>query len=300
MEKAVITNIQGYSIHDGTGIRTVVFTKGCPLKCRWCANPENLSGKIQVGFIEKLCTGCLKCLKNCKEGAISGTGYRILQDKCTSCAACVEGCFYGALVRYGEENTSEEVFQKVKRDKMFYDESGGGVTVSGGEPLMYPAFVRELFEMCRGEGINTLIETCGYAESKALEEVFPVTDMFYFDLKHMDDKTHVEYTGCSNAKILENGRYIARHGGNVLFRQPLIPGVNDTDWNIAATAEYIKGLGLAEKGIQLMPYHRAGKSKYDALNMAYKMGETQIMNAAEIETVAEKYRQAGINCSISK
>ncbi len=300
MEKAVITNIQGYSIHDGPGIRTVVFTKGCPLRCRWCANPENLSKAPQVGFISKLCTGCLRCMKHCEERAISATGYRIIRDRCVSCGKCADSCFYGALVRYGEVQTSEEVFQKVRRDKMFYDESGGGVTVSGGEPLMYPGFVRELFEMCRGEGINTLVETCGYADRDALIEVFPVTDMFYFDLKHLNDEIHREYTGCSNFKILENGRYIAEHGGNVLFRQPLIPGVNDSDGNIAATAAYIKELGLEESGIQLMPYHRAGKSKYDALDMPYEMEETKIMSAREIEAVAEKYRQAGINCSVSK
>ena len=300
MEKAVITNIQGYSIHDGPGIRTVVFTKGCPLRCRWCANPENLSGKPQVGFISKLCTGCQRCIKNCEEGAISATGYRIIRDKCASCGKCADGCFYGALVKYGEEQTAEDVFQKVRRDKMFYDESGGGVTVSGGEPLMHPKFVRELFEMCRGEGIHTLIETCGYAEPYALSEVLPVTDMFYFDLKHMDDKIHREYTGCSNGKILDNGRYIAENGGNVLFRQPLIPGVNDTDRNIAATADYIRELGFEKSGIQLMPYHRAGKTKYEALGMPYEMEGTEIMSASELEAVAEKYRHAGINCSISK
>ena len=300
MESAIITNIQGYSIHDGPGIRTVVFTKGCPLRCAWCANPENLSNQVQIGFLEKLCTGCLKCLKNCEHKAISQTGYRIIREKCTSCGKCVQGCYYGALVKYGQRQTSQEVFSKVRRDKMFYDESGGGVTVSGGEPLTYPGFVRELFELCRSEKIDTCIETCGYVSKEALDMVFDVTDRFYFDLKHMDDNIHMQYTGRSNIKILENARYLAQKGAQLLFRQPLIPGVNDTDENIRSTADYIKQLGMESTGIQLMPYHRAGKTKYDALKMEYTMDSTEIMSAQELENIAGKYRQYGVSCSISR
>ena len=300
MESALITNIQGYSIHDGPGIRTVVFIKGCPMRCRWCANPENLTDTVEIGFIKKLCTGCLRCLKSCDENAISGGEYRILREKCTACGKCVKACYYGALVKYGDTMTSDEVFRKVRRDKMFYDESGGGVTVSGGEPLTKAEFVRELFEMCRGDGIDTCVETCGYVSRGAFEKVLPVTSRFYFDLKHMDDEIHRKYTGCSNEKILENAMYLANNGANILFRQPLIPGVNDTDENIKATAAFIKKLGYKETGIQLMPYHRAGKSKYEALGMEYEMDGTEIMAVGDIEEIAAKYRREGVNCSISK
>ena len=146
---AIVTNIQGYSIHDGPGIRTVVFLKGCPLRCKWCANPENLQGYPQIGSISKLCTGCGRCAKTCRFGAIlPGDGQRINREACTRCGECVETCYYKALVRYGETKTAEEVFAKVRRDKMFYETSGGGVTVSGGEPLLHPEFVAELFSLC--------------------------------------------------------------------------------------------------------------------------------------------------------
>ena len=159
---ALISNIQGYSIHDGPGIRTVVFLKGCPLRCRWCANPENLEDRVRVGFLANLCQHCARCAKVCPQGAIlPDAERRIDRNRCDDCALCVEACFYGALVRYGKRMTVEEVFDQVRRDKIFYDSSGGGVTVSGGEPLTHADFVAELFTLCREEGINTCVETCG-------------------------------------------------------------------------------------------------------------------------------------------
>jgi pyruvate formate lyase activating enzyme len=160
--KAIVTNIQGFSIHDGPGIRTVVFFKGCPLSCQWCANPECFSGEPQIGFIETLCTGCGKCMEICTNHSIrydEGT-HRIDYSRCTACGNCRDSCSYGALVRYGESMTVSEVWDAVIRDKMFYDSSGGGITVSGGEPLLWSKFVRELFELCHKEFIDTCIETC--------------------------------------------------------------------------------------------------------------------------------------------
>jgi pyruvate formate lyase activating enzyme len=302
MNKAVITNIQGYSIHDGPGIRTVVFFKGCSLSCRWCANPECLSEKPQIGFIETLCAHCGKCQEACRNNAIllENGGYRIDHSKCVVCGKCRDNCSYDAMVKYGDLMTVDEVWDAVRRDKMFYYTSGGGVTVSGGEPLLNAHFVRELFELCRKEQIGTSVETCGFVNSEAFLEVMPVTDHFLFDLKHMDRDIHKKYTGQHNDKILENAASIIKHGADVLFRQPLIQGVNDSAMEIEKIAGFIKSLGETASRLQLMPYHRMGQSKYKALNIKYDMEELSIMENDKIEAVKNAYISCGINCTISR
>jgi len=301
-ERAIITNIQGYSIHDGPGIRTVVFFKGCPLRCKWCSNPENLVPSVQVGFVEKLCRQCGRCLKACPHAAIvPGQGiYRINQEKCVACGLCVQACYYDALVLYGEEMTAVEVFAKVRRDKMFFDSSGGGVTASGGEPLLHPRFLYELFAKCREEGIGTCVETCGHVATQAFATVLPVVDQFLFDLKHMDNEVHREYTGLPNHRILENARFLVEQNAEVLFRMPLIPGVNDSPENIEATASFMKSLGPGGMNLQLMPFHRLGQSKYDALKMKYEFENVALMEASGIEAVKDLFLSLGINCTISR
>jgi len=302
MDSAFITNIQGYSIHDGPGIRTVVFFKGCPLSCKWCANPECISGKPQVGFIELLCKECGKCLETCQHNAINTdeNKHRIDYSLCNSCGECSDNCSYGALVKYGNPMTVDEVWDEVRRDKIFYDTSGGGVTVSGGEPLLHPAFVRELFELCRGEQINTCVETCGSVNSSAFQEIMPVTDHFLFDLKHLDPEIHKSYTGKSNDRILENAALLMEHNADVVFRNPLIPGVNDSESNIDATSGFLKRLGKKAIRLELMPFHRMGKDKYKAINIEYPMGDTGIMEDKTVEAVKNAYIDRGIKCTISK
>ena len=298
---ALIENIQGYSIHDGPGIRTVVFLKGCPLRCRWCANPENLADRVQIGFLSNLCQHCGRCAKSCPQGAIlPDADRRIDRARCDECGKCVDACFYGALVRYGREMTVEEVYDKVRRDKMFYDSSGGGVTVSGGEPLTHAEFVAELFRLCRGEGIHTCVETCGCVPQRALETVLPLTDLFYFDLKLMDSGLHRAYTGLDNAQILQNARFLAEQGAELLFRQPLIPGVNSTEENVRATAEFIRSLGRPELGLQLMPYPRMGTSKYAALDQPYTLEALEIMPGEQVEAVRALYESCGVPCTVSR
>ncbi len=301
-QKAAITNIQGFSIHDGPGIRTVVFFKGCPLVCGWCANPECLSGGPQIGFIETLCTNCGDCSDVCAEDAIrDGIGvHRIDYARCTSCGDCVDHCAYGALVRYGELKTVEDVWDAVRRDKIFYDSSGGGVTASGGEPLLRSGFVRELFELCRQDGIDTCIETCGLARRDAFLEVIPVTDHFLFDLKHMDPEIHKKHTGQTNGLILDNARLLVEQGADILFRQPLIPGINDTPGNIEATAAFLSGLGKNGARLELMPYHRMGWSKYRALDMQYSMDGMEAAGENVVELVVRAYLDRGVHCTISK
>jgi pyruvate formate lyase activating enzyme len=299
---ATVTNIQGFSIHDGPGIRTVVFFKGCPLSCQWCANPECLSREPQIGFIKTLCTVCGKCSEICANYAIRhGEGmHRIDYSRCTACGNCRDHCSYGALVRYGDSMTVSEVWNAVICDKMFYDSSGGGITASGGEPLLWSKFVRELFELCHKEFIDTCIETCGFARRQELLDVIPVTDHFLFDLKHMDSDVHRKYTGSPNNQILKNAALALEHGADVIFRQPLIPGINDSIMNIEATADFLINLGKSAARLQLMPYHRMGQSKYKALAMPCIMEELDTANDEQVEAVRKAYLARGIDCTISR
>jgi pyruvate formate lyase activating enzyme len=299
--KAIVTNIQGYSIHDGPGIRTVVFLKGCPLRCRWCANPEGLFPGIQIGFIHNLCTDCGRCFDACPENALTGDGlhHRIDYSKCTACGKCVDACHYKALVRYGSEMSAEEVFTAVRRDKLFYDTSGGGVTVSGGEPLLQAAFVKTLFERCKTDNINTCVETSGFIPASNLLEVLPVTDFLLYDLKHMDLGAHRQYTGQWNDLILSNARLAAEKGADILFRVPLIPGVNTSNTNISATAAFIKALP-GQQRVQLMPFHRLGDGKYKALNLENTMRETELMTSEQVEAARQCFENWGVTCSISE
>jgi pyruvate formate lyase activating enzyme len=301
-QNPIIANIQAFSIHDGPGIRTVVFFKGCPLSCQWCANPECLSAKPQIGFIENLCADCGKCLDACTNNAIRHTEgeHRIDYSRCRSCGNCRDQCYCGALIQYGESMTLAEVWDVVRRDKMFYDESGGGVTVSGGEPLLHPAFVRKLFELSRQERIDTCVETCGWVDPEALLEIIPVTDHFLFDLKQMDPEVHKKRTGRSNGKILKNAALLIERGANVLFRQPLIPAFNNSIENIEATARFLSSLGKDAARLQIMPFHRMGRSKYSALNMPYNMEGFGAADDEQVEAARKAYIQYGIDCSISR
>ncbi|MEA4813585.1 MAG: glycyl-radical enzyme activating protein [Oscillospiraceae bacterium] len=299
MEKALINNIQGYSIHDGPGIRTTVFFKGCSLHCKWCANPEGILPHTQIGFIRNLCKECGKCYDTCKNGAINinPKDHRINYDKCIACGKCVEACFYGALTKYGKLMSVDEVFQKVIADKLFYDASKGGVTVSGGEPLLHANFVAELFKKLKEVKIHTAIETAGFVDSIAFDIVAPYTNLFLFDIKHIDPQIHELYTGHSNELILSNAKNLINNGSNVLFRLPLISGINDGEVNINQISKFLKNIGAAD--LQLMPYHRMGESKYLALNMPYECANIKTMTAQEVNNVKMSYIKRGINCSIS-
>ncbi len=299
----LVTNIQGYSIHDGPGIRTVVFLKGCSLECQWCCNPECVSPHPEVGFFKSLCTKCGMCAGICSVEALvfeSGGYPQINHEQCSGCGACSSVCSYKAIVLYGKPMNAEEIFDTVHRDKMFYEASGGGVTVSGGEALLQPQLICNLFEKCHQVGIHTCVETSGYAPESALRQVIPHTDYILFDLKYMDSDKHCRYTGKPNALILDNARFVAQSGIEILFRMPLIPGINDGLQNIKETADFLCGLGNHTHRIELMPYHRLGKGKYESLNRKYHLSEIPKADPDKLESVKKAFETNGITCLISR
>jgi pyruvate formate lyase activating enzyme len=298
----LVTNIQGYSIHDGPGIRTVVFLKGCGLECQWCSNPECISPQPEVGFIKNLCTKCGKCAEVCPDGALiyeEGELPRIDRERCSGCGVCSSVCSYKAIVLYGEQMNADEVFDAVNRDKMFYQTSGGGVTVSGGEALMQPQFVCDLFEKCRRAGIHTCVETSGYIAESALRQVLPYTDLVLYDLKHLNSEKHRQYTGKPNDLILSNAKIVAASGVETLFRMPLIPKINDDMQNIKMTAEFLHELGNNTLRIELMPYHRLGKGKYESLDKEFHLSEILSPEPNEIDSVKNEFADYNITCLIS-
>jgi len=299
----LITNIQGYSIHDGPGIRTVVFFKGCGLECRWCSNPECISPQPEVGFMKNLCTKCGKCSGTCPDGALvyeEGGFPRINHELCTGCGACSSVCSYKALVLYGQPMNADEIYGAVSGDKMFYEASGGGVTFSGGEALLQPQLVCDVFEKCRQAGIHTCIETSGYVTTSNLKQVIPYTDYILYDLKLQDSGLHQQYTGQPNKLILDNARVVAESGIEALFRMPLIPGINDDKQNIKETADFLHGLGNKFSRIELMPYHRLGQGKYASLGKSYPMPNPLPQGPEQVEKVKKAFEDSGIKCSISR
>jgi len=302
MISGLVTNIQGYSIHDGQGIRTVVFLKGCSLECQWCSNPECISPHPEVGFIQKLCTKCGKCAGICPNGALDyqeGKLPHLDQERCDGCGICCEACSYKALVLYGKLMSEEEVFDAVKRDKIFYQASSGGVTVSGGEPLLQPQIVCDVFQKCRQDGIHTCIETSGCAPESALRQVLPYTDYILYDLKHLNSEKHRQYTGKPNELILSNARIAAESSVETLFRMPLIPGINDDEQNIRQTAGFLHGLGDNTLNIELMPYHRLGKGKYESLGRRYPLNNVPSPEPEHLESIKKIFESEGIMCTIS-
>ena len=280
-----------------------MFLKGCGLACQWCSNPECISPHPEVGFIKALCTRGGKCAGICPEGALVYEEDKfpyIDRKRCTGCGICTSRCSYQALVLYGKSMNANEVFDVVSRDKMFYDSSGGGITVSGGEALLQPQLVFELFEKCRKAGIHTCIETSGHAAESALRQVLPYTDYILYDLKHLNSEKHRQYTGKSNKTILANAKIAAASSIATLFRMPLVPGINDDGPNIKETADFLHGLGNNASHIELMPYHRLGKGKYESLDKKYPLPKIVSPERGHLESIKKAFESTGIACTISR
>lgn len=276
MKKGMLLNIQRFSVHDGPGIRTLVFMKGCPLTCQWCSNPESQLQDPEMGYFESRCVKCGKCIDACPVGAISMTGdEEIVTDRkiCDACGKCVEVCSYQAREIAGEWVTVDYLLAEVEKDRDFYSNSGGGVTVGGGEPAQQSEFVTEFLKTCHDRWLHTAIETCGHVPWKNLEGILEFVDYIFYDIKHMDPEVHKRITGVSNKLILSNAeKVVSTQAKPVVIRIPVIPGLNDSEENIKATAEFVAGLGKVE-GLELLPYHRLGISKYEQFEKPYSLKE---------------------------
>lgn len=267
MIKGLIFNIQRYSLHDGPGIRTTVFFKGCPLKCLWCQNPEGIDSNVELFRHNQKCIHCGSCMTHCHEKAIDLTdnGPLVNRQACNRCMECVDNCPTGTLEMAGKEYSVNEVVQAALKDILIYEESGGGVTISGGEPLLQYEFLLELLLALKKLNIHTAVETSGYCRWEKIKEISKITDLIYYDLKLIDDNSSKIFTGASNILIMDNLERLVIYGTNIMVRMPLIPSVNDARDNIEHTARYLSSIGV--KSIELLPYHNLGSVKYEGLDL---------------------------------
>lgn len=273
MSNPLVINVQKCSIHDGPGIRTTIFFKGCPLKCVWCHNPESQAYTKEVLYNEEKCGKCEACMKKCPHEAIYKSGSDICLDrkKCELCETCLDYCLNNAREVVGKEYTIKELIKEISKDMVFYEQSGGGVTLSGGEVMTQnPDYIEELVKLCNNKGISVVIDTCGYAKFENYEKILPYVDTFLYDIKLIDEDKHVKFTGLSNDIILDNLSKLSEKGANINIRIPLIEGVNVDDNNeeVNKIIEFLKPLNI--KDVNLLPYHNIGMHKYKKLDLVYE------------------------------
>jgi len=288
---AHIFDMQRFCTHDGPGIRTTVFFKGCPLNCLWCSNPESQKRAPQLLYYSALCKGCGRCAAVCPQGAATPQG-QIGCDRslCIGCGACAEVCPFEAKTLSGRTVSLEEIIEFVRQDWRYYLQTGGGITCSGGEALMQADFLKVLFARLHDElGYHTCLDTTGHAPWEKLEALLPSLDLILLDIKHMDSEEHARMTGVGNERILDNARRLGSLGFPVLIRVPLIPGYNDTEKNIRCMAEFLRDQHFSQ--VELMPYHKFGQSKYQALGQPF----TTFEGKPDVETAESILRQHGLN-----
>lgn len=277
--------IKRFAVHDGPGVRTTVFLKGCPLNCVWCHNPEGVAAAPELAFHEMKCTGCGECARVCPNHRLDGTRHDIDRTRCRACGKCAQACPSGALELFGREITVAEAAEQLLADSIFYSD-GGGVTVSGGEPLLQSDFCAELFRRLKREGVHCAVDTSGCVPWRAFGQVLPVTDLFLYDLKVADTDKHRLYTGCGNELIRENLLRLNASGAEIEIRMPLIPGVNLGDGDLRGAGEMLAGLE-GVKRIRLLPYHDYARSKYRAIGRFDTMPEVAPPTAEELAHAAE-------------
>ena len=291
---ATIFDIQRYSVHDGPGIRTLVFFKGCPLRCKWCQNPESLDMEPEIAFFANKCIGCGECAKACpKDAIVFEDGRRINRELCDRCGKCAEICYAEALTVIGEEHNVRSLLDVVERDRPFYEQSGGGVTVSGGEPTLQFDFLLEFLKTAKLEaGLNTVIETCGVFSWSRFEKLLPYLDIIYFDLKLVNEDDHKRLTGLGNERILANARKLVESGKQFVFRVPLVPGMTATEENIAGLIDLLKEFG--QDRVHLLPYHKMGESKLQTLDTRMEPLGVEEFTEEQIGEIKARIERAGI------
>ncbi len=297
----IVTEIQHYSIQDGPGIRTTVFLKGCPLHCLWCHNPEMISPKLEVWYNARICTLCGGCIEVCPTNAIKGFLENRQIDRLVclaknNCSACVEICPSKAMEIVGKRMTVKEVVNEVSEDTLFYQRSGGGMCISGGDPTLQPEFTIEVLKQCQEEFIDTAVETCGLATWEVIRDVAQYADYLLIDIKHMDPGNHKKATGVTNRLILENIAKLADLGKKIRIRLPLIPGFNDSEENLRKTAEFMVANDL--KHIDLMAFHLTGEYKYRMLGKIYECSEIIEPTPMEMANHQALFESYGIETTI--
>jgi pyruvate formate lyase activating enzyme len=294
-----VTNIQRFSTDDGPGIRTTVFFKGCTLSCQWCHNPETIFAGKQLQYEQQSCRNCGACTQVCPAGvhSVETGSHRLDWSRCTRCFACVDRCFYGALSVIGREISAKDLGEQLLRDRAFYDKSGGGVTFSGGEPLLQADFCAEVFRFLKSQGIHTAVDTAGNVSFSQFETILPWTDLFLFDIKVVDPQKHKEQTGAENGLVLENFKRLLGTGADIWVRTPLVKGINDGDAETAGKIAIINNNNTVKK-VELLPYHSYGLAKYKALGMTDTCAHFQKPEGETLIRIFKQMEAAGI-CGIS-
>ncbi len=300
-ERGMVFDLQSYCLYDGPGIRTVVFLKGCPLRCFWCHNPESQRSDPQVRFRESRCDACGDCVPACAPSALAVSGKKLdwRVDACDGCGACVDACAEGAFLRSGEELDVYEVVRRVNCDREFLTQSHGGVTISGGEPAMQPRFLTALLRAFHDDGMHTALDTCGHFSENLLPELLDTVDLFLFDLKQIDSDKHLAATGVDNERILSNFRRLASEAGDdrIILRIPLIPGVNTDEQDVAAFIEFLDSTSFRGR-IDLMPYHRWARAKYESLGRQAEYRDLPTMSAHTAAQVIEALKAHGFEAYV--
>jgi pyruvate formate lyase activating enzyme len=300
--KGWIWNIKKYALHDGPGIRTTVFFKGCPLSCLWCCNPESQAFQPEVLWLREKCRACGRCAAVCLKNAVRTDDQgrrRIDFESCDLCGLCIEQCPGEALSLVGRPMTVDEVLREVNKDSVFHSRSGGGITLSGGEPLAQADFASELLRCYKNDerGLHTAVDTCGHVEWSELVKVLPYTDLFLYDIKQVDSSEHCRLTGVGNELILDNAKRIAESGKALIIRLTLVPGYNDSEENVRLTAEFAKSLYSVEE-VDLLPYHRLGEHKYERMEREYAPAGTKAPEEEHLAVLRRIIEEYGLRVRI--